>query len=190
VLGTAGAGAAVALLVDLFLRPHLLVRNERFSQRAKVRLELTNVVQALILELSKGMSAKAHLRVPDDARPELLALIDRHNAERLEKVYELAQDYNAAFAGASRHLPSPVLKLATFTGGLLEGLLLADVDVNILESQIGDYLNLLFDLLMTSRVQVFAYRARMVWARRAVSTPYSARQRAVLRLYRKSAFGS
>lgn len=190
VLGTAGAGAAVALLVDFFLKPRLQVRNERFSQRAKDRLELTRVVRALLLEFSKGMSAEAHLRVPEEARPELLDLVDRHNAERVEKIYDLTAEYNAAFAAASSRLPQPVLKLASYTGALLEGLLLADVDMNTLQSQIENYLNLLFDILMTSRAQFVAYRARMAWVRRAVGTGYSARQRAVLRLYRSSAFGS
>jgi hypothetical protein len=190
VLGTAGAGAAVALLVDFFLKPRLQVRNERFSQRAKERMELTRVVRALMLEFGKGMSPKAHLRVPEDARPELLELMGRHDEERLEKIYALTGDYNAAYASASHHLQPPVFKLATYTGGLLEGLLLADVDMNTLQSQIGNYVNLLYDILMTSRVQVFAYRARMAWVRRVVGTGYSARQRAVLRLYRSSAFGS
>jgi hypothetical protein len=117
-------------------------------------------------------------------------LIQRHNEERLAKVFELAQSYNAAFGAASPYLPAPVLRLAATTGGLLEGLLLADVDMNILRGHIDDYLNLLFDVLMTSRVQFVAYRARMNWVRKVVGTGYSARQRAVLRLYRKSAFGS
>lgn len=143
-----------------------------------------------MLEFSKGISAKAYLRVPEDARPELMDLIERHNAERLEKGYELEEDYSAAFAAAASHLTPPVLKLASYTGGLLEGLLLADVDMNTLSAQIGDYLNILFDILTTSRAQVFAYRAGMAWIRRAVGSGYSARERAVLRLYRSSAFGS
>lgn len=190
VLGTAGAGALVALLVDFFLKPRLQVRNEKFSQQAKDRLELTRVVRALLLEFSKGMSDKVHLRVPEDARPELLDLVERHNAGRLARIFDLTEDYSAAYAAASSRLPSPVLRLATYTGGLLEALLLAEADMNSLQSRVEGHVNLLYDVLMTSRAQVFAYRARMAWVRRAVETGNSARQRAVLRLYRCSAFGS
>lgn len=190
VVGTAGAGASVALLVDFFLKPRMQVRNERFSQRAKDRSELTRIVRALMLEFSKTMSEKALLRVPDDARPELEGLIQRHNEERLVKIYELVDNYNAAFSTAGPYLPAPVLRLAATTGGLLDGLVLADVDMSTLRRQIDDYLNLLFDVLMTSRVQFFAYRARVAWVRKVIETGYSARQRAVLRLYKQSAYGS
>ena len=119
-------------------------------------MELTRAVRRSCLEFSKGMSGKAHLRIPAQDQRELLDLMERHNAERLKKIYELTEDYNAAFAAASSQLRPPVLKLASCTGGLLEGLVLAGVDVNTLQAQIENYVNLLFDILMTARSQVFA----------------------------------
>lgn len=74
-------------------------------------------------------------------------------------------------------------------GGLLQGLLLANVDMETMRRRVAPCFNLLYDVLMTSRLQAFAYRRRVQWVRRTVETGDSKRQIAVLRLYGLSALG-
>lgn len=183
VLGTAGAGAAVALLVDFFLKPRLQVRNENFSQRAKDRLEIVKVVRAIMIETRKGMTADSLRGVPADALEELQELVDRHNAEHLAKLDELSEDLATAYAVGGHHLATPVLRLVEHAGGLLQGLRLANVDMETMRRRVAPCFNLLYDVLMTSRLQTFAYRRRVQWVRRTVETGDSKRQIAVLRLY-------
>lgn len=189
VMGTAGAGAAVALLVDFFLKPRLQVRNEKFSQQAKDRLEIVRAVRAIMIETRKGMTAETLRGVDDDARELLQEFVDRHNADCLAKLDELSGELSTAYAVGGHHLPTPVLRLTEHAGGLLQGLLLADVDMETMHRRMAPYFNLLYDTLMTSRFQVFAYRPRLQWARQAVETGDSSRQLAVLRLYRLSTLG-
>lgn len=189
VLGTAGAGAAVALLVDFFLKPRLQVRNEKFSQRAKDRLEIVKVVRAIMIETRKGMTEDSLRGVPSDALEALQGLVDRHNAERLARLDELSGDLATAYAVGGHHLATPVLRLVEHAGGLLQGLLLADVNMETMRRRVAPYFNLLYDVLMTSRLQTFAYRRRVQWVSLTVETGDSRRQIAVLRLYGLSAMG-
>lgn len=189
VMGTAGAGAAVALLVDFFLKPRLQVRNEKFSQRAKDQMEVVKVVRAVMIETRKGMTSESLRGVPADAQEQLQELVDRHNAECLAKLNELSGDLATAYAAGGHHLHGPVLRLVEHAAGLLQGLLLADVNMETMRRRMSPYFNLLYDMLMTSRLQIFAYRPRVQWVRRVVQTGDSTRQLAVLRLYGLSALG-
>lgn len=127
--------------------------------------------------------------VPADALEELQELVDRHNAERLAKLDELSEDLATAYAVGGHHLATPVLRLVEHAGGLLQGLLLANVDMETMRRRVAPCFNLLYDVLMTSRLQAFAYRRRVQWVRRTVETGDSKRQIAVLRLYGLSALG-
>ena len=189
VLGTAGAGAAVALLVDFFLKPRLQVRNEKFSQQAKDRLEVVKAVRAIMIETRKGMTSETLRNVPDDARGALQEFVDQHNTDRLERISELSGELDTAYAVGGHHLPAPVLRLVEHAGGLLQGLLLAGVDMETIRHRMAPYFNLLYDVLMTSRFQIFAYRSRVRWTRRVTEAGDSRRQLAVLRLYGLSVMG-
>jgi hypothetical protein len=89
---TGTAGAAVALLVDFFLKPHLQVRNEKFSQRAKDRLELVRVARAIRIESRKGIPLRMLSEVPEAAMETMLALLEQHNSERLDRLHVLSDD--------------------------------------------------------------------------------------------------
>ena len=189
VLGTAGAGALVALLVDFFLKPRLQVRNEKFSQQAKDRMEIVKVVRAIMIETRKGMAPDVLLSVPEDARAAMQEYVDLHNAACLQKIADLSDDMASAYAVGGHHLPTPVLRLVEHAAGLLQGLVLADVGMENMRRQVAPYFNLLYDALMTSRFQIFAYRPRMQWVRRVVETGDSKRALAILRLYGLSTLG-
>lgn len=86
-------------------------------------------------------------------------------------------------------MQNAVLRLVEHAGGLLQGLLLADVNMETMRRRVAPYFNLLYDVLMTSRLQTFAYRRRVQWVSLTVETGDSRRQIAVLRLYGLAAMG-
>ncbi|ABK02740.1 hypothetical protein Arth_1346 [Arthrobacter sp. FB24] len=183
VLATAAAGAVVALLVDFFLKPRLQVRNEKFSQRAKDQLELLRVVRAIMIQSRLGIMEATREDLPEDVRMQVAAAIELHNESKLDKLRALSVELEEAYAVGGPHLPPPVVRLVEHAGGILQGLLLAGVGMETIERRVVPYFKLLYDVLMTSRFQAFAYRSRIKWVTRVVETGDSVRHLAVLRAY-------
>ena len=152
-------------------------------------MEIVKVVRAIMIETRKGMAPDVLRDVPDDAREAMQELVDLHNAECLRKLDDLSDDLATAYAVGGHHLPAPVLRLVEHAGGLLQGVLLAEVSMETIRRRIAPYFNLLYDVLMTSRFQVFAYRPRVQWVRRVVETGDSKKALAILRLYGLSTLG-
>lgn len=175
VLGTAAVGALIALVIDFLLKPRLQVRTERFTQRAKDKVELERIVRSMYINAVLMIAIPSDL--PDFAQEKLRS----HQESIRSRLFDQTLEMQEAYSAAAPHLPAPILRLLELTGGLVQGSLWSGCSNVELKDRVSPQLGLLYDVLATPKTKFIGYRHHLGRVKRFIADPHGEAGREALK---------
>lgn len=155
VLGTAGVGASVALLVDFFLKPRLQVRNEKFARKAKDLLDLQAGVRSMMLDA-------AQLNDPELDDEEFRQRYDARRNKIRARLLEKAEDLPDVYGPAAHHLPDELGAYVVQCVGQTIGACMSEHPHGEVHAFLAPRLALAYDALYTPKTKLLGYRRHML----------------------------